>query len=154
MSLSEEQAGVISDRRRLWEVRKHCQVRPALGRNDIDGEELSAVPPVASPASSDVALSSLLKLLVDRLNADIAMVNLLNEEKQFFLAGAQKDNDEPTTEPARWFGCDQVLYSGELCERTIAIDSRHCPGIYEELDMIKNPRTNNLPFVKSTFAKF
>jgi signal transduction histidine kinase len=154
MSLSKEQAAVISDRRRLWEVRKYRQVKPALGRNNIDNGGSSAVPHVASPASTDVALSSLLQLLVTRLDGDIAMVSLLDEGTQFFLAGAQKGDTEPAVDPARWFGCDQVSHSGGLCERTIAIDSTQHPGIYEELDMTENPRTKDLPFVKGTFANF
>ena len=154
MSLSADQAAIISDRRRLWEVRKYCQVRPALGRNNIDGAESSAVPLGASPVPSDAALSSLLQLLVARTNADIAIISLLDEQTQFFLAGAQKDHDEPTTEPAKWFGCDEVSHSGGLCERTIVIDNTQCPGIYEELDMMENPRTKDLPFVKGTFSKF
>jgi hypothetical protein len=154
MSLPKEQAAVISDRRRLWEVRKYCQVRPALERNNIDGGESSAVPHVASSASSDVALSSLLQLLVAQLNADMAMVSLLDEETQFFLAGAQKDRNESVTEAVKWFGCDQVSHADGLCERTISIDSTQRPGIYEELDMTENPRTKDLPFVKGTFANF
>lgn len=154
MSLSTEQAAIISNRRRLWEVRKYCQVRPALGHSNVDGGESSGVPPVGSVASFDAALSSLLQLLVARTNADIAIISLLDEETQFFLAGAQNDSDEPTTEPAKWFGCDQVSHSGGLCERTIAMDITQRPGIYEELDMIENPRTKDLPFVSGTFANF
>ena len=143
MNLSKEQAAIIRDRRRLWEVRKYCQVRPALGGNNIDGGK-----------SSDVALSSLLQLLVTRLNVDIAMVSLLDEQTQFFLAGAHKDTTDPATEPATWFGCDQVSHAGGLCERTITIDNTQPPGIYEELDMTTNLRTKDLPFVKGNIASF
>lgn len=82
------------------------------------------------------------------------MVSLLDEETQCFLAGAQKNSDGPAIEATKWFGCDQVSHSGGLCERTIAIDSAQRPGIYEELDMINNPRTKDLPYVKGTFANF
>jgi hypothetical protein len=96
----------------------------------------------------------LLQLLVDRLGAEIAMVSLLDEETQFFLAGAGRDNNEPAVESARWFGCDQVSYYGGLCERTITVDRTHHPAIYEELDMSGNPRTRDLPYVGGTLDNF
>lgn len=154
MRLSKDQAAIISDRRRLWEVRKYCQVRPALGRNNIDGGKSSTAPTDAEPSTPDVALSSLLQLLVAQLDVDIAMISLLDEETQFFLAGAQKDNTEPTTEPAKWFGCDQISHADGLCERTIAIDGTQRPAIYEELDMTENPRTKDLPYVSGAVASF
>jgi hypothetical protein len=95
------QSAVLSDRRRVWEVRKYCQVRPVLGRNKVSGGKPSKEPQAAGATTSDNALSSLLQLLVDRLGADIAMVSLLDEETQFFLAGAGKDNNEPAVESAR-----------------------------------------------------
>jgi len=149
MSLSKEQAAVISDRRRLWEVRRYCQVRPALERNNIDGGKSST-----GPSTPDVALSSLLELLVNRLDVDIAMVSLLDEETQYFLAGAQRDTSEPAVESARWFGCDQIPHLGGLCERTIAIDSTKGPAIYEELDMTQNTRTQDLSYVSGALANF
>lgn len=120
-----------------------------MGGNNIDDGTSSA-----EPSSPDVALSSLLQLLVARLDVDIAMVSLLDEETQFFLAGAQNDNNEPITEPAKWYGCDRISHSGGLCERTIAIDSTHPPGIYEELDMTKETRTRDLPYVRGDIDNF
>jgi hypothetical protein len=154
MSTSKEQAAVISERQRLWEVRKYCQVRPVLGRNDVNGGELSEEPQVAELSPPDAALSSLLKLLMDRLDADVAMVSLLDEETQFFLAGAGKDNSESAVKSAKWFGCNQVSHYGGLCERTIAIGSTQHPAIYEELDMSRNSRTKGLPYFNGTLAKF
>jgi hypothetical protein len=95
-----------------------------------------------------------MQLLADRLGADIAMVSLLNEETQFFLAGAGKGNSGPAVKSARWFGCDQVSHYGGLCERTITVDRTQHPAIYEELDMFGNPRTRDLPYVGGTLANF
>lgn len=152
MNTPKEQTAVISDRQRLWEVRKYCQVRPVLSRNDVDDGKLAEEPQVAQPP--DAALSGLLQLLMDRLEADVAMVSLLDEETQFFLAGAGKDNSESAVESTKWFGCVQVSHYGGLCERTIAIDSTQRPAIYEELDMSENSRTKGLPYVNGTLAKF
>lgn len=152
MNLSKDQATLISDRRRLWDVRKYCQVRPALGRNNIDGGKSSTAFIGAEQSTPDVALSSLLQLLVAQLDVDIA--SLLDEETQFFLAGAHKDNSEPTTEPAKWFGCDTISHADGLCERTIAIDRTQGPAIYEELDMTGNPRTKDLQYASGAVANF
>jgi hypothetical protein len=154
MSTSKERAAVISDRQRLWEVRKYCQVRPVLGRNNVDGGNLAEESHVAEPCPPDAALSGLLQLLMDRLDADVAMVSLLDEETQFFLAGAGENNSESVVESTRWFGCNQVSHYGGLCERTIAIDSTQHPAIYEELDMSRNIRTKGLPYVNGNLAKF
>jgi signal transduction histidine kinase len=154
MNLSKEQDAAISDRRRLWEVRKYCQVKSALGRNKVGGGKPSKEPQSAGASPPDTALSSILQLLADRLGADIAMASLLDEETQFFLAGAGRDNNEPAVESARWFGCDQVSYHGGLCERTITVDRTQHPAIYEELDMSENPRTRDLPYVDGTLANF
>jgi hypothetical protein len=154
MSPSKGQSAVVSDRRRLWEVRKYCQVRPVLGRNKVGGGKPSKEPQAAGTATSDTALSSLLQLLVDRLGAKIAMVSLLDEEAQSFLAGAGRDKNEPAVESARWFGCDQVSHYGGLCERTITVDRTRHPAIYEELNMSGNPRTRDLPYVGGTLANF
>jgi hypothetical protein len=109
---------------------------------------------VAELSPPDAALSSLLKLLMDRLDADVAMVSLLDEETQFFLAGAGKDNSESAVKSAKWFGCNQVSHYGGLCKRTIAIDSTQHPAIYKELDMSRTSRTKSLPYVNGTLAKF
>jgi hypothetical protein len=153
MSTSKEQAAVISNPQRLWEVRKYCQVRVVLGRNDLDGSKLAEEPQMAEPSPPDAVLSGLLRLLIDRLDADVAMVSLLDEETQFFLAGAVKDNSESAVRCTEWFGCDQVSRYGGLCERTIAIDRTQHPAIHEELDMSGNSRTKGLPYVNGTLAK-
>jgi signal transduction histidine kinase len=154
MSTSKEEAVVISDRQRLWEVRRYCQVTAVLGRNHLDGGKPAEEIQVAKPSPPDAALSGLLQLLIDQLDADVAMVSLLDEETQFFFAGAAKDNSESAVRCTRWFGCDQVSRYGGLCERTIAIDRTHHPAIYEELDMSENSRTKGLPYVNGTLAKF
>jgi hypothetical protein len=148
-------AAIISDRQRLWEVRKYCQVKSILGRHDVhDGKTDKGPQMTAEPSRPNAALSSLLQLLMDRLKADMAMVSLLDEEAQFFLAGTRKDSTELPVEFIKWAGCDQVSHFGGLCERTLAVDSTHPPAIYEELDMSQSHRLKDLPYVDGTIAKF
>jgi hypothetical protein len=82
----------------------------------------------------------------------------LDDHVQYFLAGAEKDNidfSEVTLELSRWYACDEVIHHSGLCERTIAIDVKEHPSaIYEELDMARNDRTKNLPFVNGAIAGF
>lgn len=144
-----EHAAIISDRQRLWEVRKHCQVRAVLGRKDVaDGKSAEV------PSRTDPALKGFLQFLMGQVGADVAMVSLLDEETQFFLAGATKDNTELPAEFTKWFGCDRVSHFGGLCERTIAVDSAQPPAIYEELDMRETDWTKDLPYVNGTLAEF
>ena len=155
MNTPMEHAAVISDRQRLWEVRKHCQVRAVLGQCDVqDGESTGQARMAAEPPNPDPAMSSLLRLLMNHLDADLVMVSLLDEETQFFLAGAKKESTELPIEFPTWFGCDSVSHFGGLCERTIAVDSTQPPAIYEELDMSENSRTKSLPYVQGPLAKF
>jgi hypothetical protein len=154
MSTLKEQAAVISNPQRLWEVRKYCQVRVVLGRNHFDGGRLAEEFQMAEPSSPNAVLSGLLQLLIDRLDADVAMVSLLDGKTQFFLAGAVKDNSVYAVRCTKWFGCDQVSRYGGLRERTIAIDRTQHPAIYEELDVSGSSRTKGLPYVNGTLAKF
>jgi signal transduction histidine kinase/CheY-like chemotaxis protein len=106
----------------------------------------------------DAALTALVRGLVLQLEVDVAMISLLDDHMQYFLAGAEKDNidfSEVTLESSKWYACDEVIHHGGLCERTIAIDVKEHPSaIYEELDMARNDRTKNLPFVNGAIAGF
>jgi hypothetical protein len=160
MTLSSEQAAIVADRQRLWEVRKYCQVKPSLAtrkRNAVGDERVDEHPPTAEPSRPDAALTSLLRCLVLQLDVDIAVVSLLDDHSQYFLAGAGKDSIDSariTLESTRWYGCDAVDHHGGLCERTITLDTTQHPAIYEELDMARNCRTETLPFVNGDIARF
>jgi signal transduction histidine kinase len=59
------------------------------------------------------------------------------------------------TESTQWYGCESVVHHGGLCERTIAQEGLPgCMAFYEELDMTKTERTQNLSFVNGDTAKF
>jgi hypothetical protein len=106
----------------------------------------------------DAALTALIRGLVLQLDVDVAMISLLDDHMQYFLAGAEKDNIDfsgVTLESSRWYACDEVMNHGGLCERIIAIDvKKHPSAIYEELDMAGNDWTKNLPFVNGAIAGF
>jgi hypothetical protein len=91
-------------------------------------------------------------------NVNVAMVSLLDDRVQYFLAGAEEDNiafPEVTLESRRWYACDEVIHHDEFCGHMIAIDlKQHPSAIYEELDMVRNDQTKNLPFVNGTTSGF
>jgi hypothetical protein len=86
------------------------------------------------------------------------MISLLDEHTQYFLSGATSNdiNDARISlESARWYGCDSVSHHGGLCERTITLEHKlGAPVFYEELDLGKTERTQDLPYVNGTTADF
>jgi hypothetical protein len=162
MTLSSEQTATIANRKRLWEVRKFCQVKPSLtvwDRRAAAGHERLPVHPTRAEGSCpDAVLTALVRGLMLQLDVDVAMISLLDDHLQYFLAGAEKDNtnfSEVTLESSKWYAFNKVIHHCGLCERTITIDAKEHPSaIYEELDMAKNSLPKNLPFVNGAMAGF
>ncbi|RMZ16857.1 hypothetical protein D0860_00787 [Hortaea werneckii] len=155
-SLSDVLRESIEERARCLEVRKFCQVKPSLvqyGRHFERHSESSAT--TSDFNRTDAALTALLRCVLYELDADLAMVSLLDDETQYFIAGASRTSlgsAQVTLESARWYGCDSVLHHGGLCERTVTIPN--LPAVYEELDLAANYRTSQLPFVNGDVASF
>ncbi|KAI7471881.1 hypothetical protein KC357_g5914 [Hortaea werneckii] len=155
-SLSDVLRDNIEERARCLEVRKFCQVKPSLvqhGRH-FEGHSKSFAA-LSDFNRTDAALTALLRCVVYELDADLAMISLLDEETQYFVAGASRTSlgsAQVTLESARWYGCDSVLHHGGLCERTVKIPN--LLAIYEELDLAANDRTSQLPFVNGDVASF
>ncbi|KAI6820723.1 hypothetical protein KC327_g8828 [Hortaea werneckii] len=155
-SLSDVLRESIEERARCLEVRKFCQVKPSLvqyGRHFERHSESSAT--TSDFNRTDAALTALLRCVLYELDADLAMISLLDDETQYFIAGASRTSlgsAQVTLESARWYGCDSVLHHGGLCERTVTIPN--LPAVYEELDLAANYRTSQLPFVNGDVASF
>ncbi|KAI6889486.1 hypothetical protein KC360_g336 [Hortaea werneckii] len=156
-SLSEVLRESIEERARCLEVRKFCQVKPSLvqyGRHPERSRSNSPGAPVDFDRA-DAALTALLRCVVYELDADLAMISLLDDQNQYFIAGASRESlssAQVALESARWYGCDSVLHHGGLCERTITIPN--LTAVYEELDLSSNHHTARLPFVNGDVAKF
>ncbi|KAL1796718.1 hypothetical protein ACET3X_005258 [Alternaria dauci] len=161
--LSEQQRAIITDRTRIWEVRRFCQVLPSVVKY-IRGSEagLTNTPSERHGRyikdEPDGALTAMLRCLIHQTGADLAMVSLLDDHTQYFISGASQataNDANITLDSTKWYGCESVTHHGGLCERTITC--RNQPGnmaIYEELDMAASERTKDLPFVKGDIAKF
>lgn len=164
MSLTDQEKATIADRRRVWESRKYCQLQPATTRYARDGKASadSRSSHGESPDNTtepDPALTALLRGVLNQLSTDLVMISLLDDHTQFFISGASNancDNAEVTLASTQWYGCDEVIHHGGLCERTIAVEEM--PGepgaIYEVLDMGADERTRDLSFVTGKIASF
>ncbi|KAI7658502.1 hypothetical protein KC318_g11191 [Hortaea werneckii] len=156
-SLSNVLRESIEERARCLEVRKFCQVKPSLVQYGRHPERSHSNPSGATGdlSPTDAALTALLRCVVYELDADLAMISLLDDQNQYFIAGASRESlgsAQVTLESARWYGCDSVLHHGGLCERTVTIPS--LPAVYEELDLAGNHHTARLPFVNGDVASF
>ncbi|CAN9338891.1 unnamed protein product [Alternaria alternata] len=162
--LSEQQRATITDRTRVWEVRRFCQVLPSVVKY-VRGSEAGLTGTLPERQGRyiknepDGALAAMLRCIVHQTGADLAMVSLLDDHTQYFISGASRDNanDAKVTleDSTKWYGCESVTHHGGLCERTITRQNQ--PGnlaIYEELDMAASERTKDLPFVRGEIAKF
>ncbi|KAJ4350328.1 uncharacterized protein N0V89_008949 [Didymosphaeria variabile] len=153
--LTEQQLAFIADRGRVWQVRRFCQVLPSVVEYERGDETAHGT---YSGSEPNGALAALLRCVIYRLGADLAMVSLLDDHNQYFVSGASRHNIQDvklTLDSTRWYGCESVAHHGGLCERTIT--QQDYPGnmaFYEELDMAHTERTQNLPFVKGDIANF
>ncbi|KAF2630337.1 hypothetical protein BU25DRAFT_362458 [Macroventuria anomochaeta] len=111
-------------------------------------------PPVAAEPI-DTVLTAHAQLTAWRLNAERAMISLIDEETQYFVAestktvhlddAAQYDNPED----AIWAGCVRVPKAGRLCEHTISTlpPPEGGPALFEVLDLSKDERFDQLSFI-------
>lgn len=75
-SLSHQDEALVADRRRVWQVRKYCQVRPSIvqhsagGTDSVcgDGETASFH---GEHETADPAMAALLRGVLKQLNADL-----------------------------------------------------------------------------------
>ncbi|CAJ2507417.1 Uu.00g086030.m01.CDS01 [Anthostomella pinea] len=146
----------MEERRRIWQVRKYCQVKPAIIHYARNGETagVGAGDTDLHAGHGDYALAAMLRALVYELDADLAMISLLDEDKQYFLSGASRSFlplAKASLESTRWYGCDTVSSAGGLCIRTIR---RQREEIYEETDMAYEDYTKHLPFVTGEIASY
>lgn len=155
-ALSDLEEGSFEDRARISAVRKFCQAKPSVIHYErkLDRSH-DTTKPVDAEAKPDAALSALLRGLLYELDADLAMISLLDDRHQYFLAGVSRESLGTATtflEFTKWYGCDFVPHHGGLCERTVRMQD--LPAVYEELDLAANDRTSRLPFVNGTIANF
>jgi signal transduction histidine kinase/CheY-like chemotaxis protein len=140
-----DRAADITDPRRVWEVRRFCQVRTAHppGSCGVDSK-------------NDAALSGLLRCLLYELDADLAAITLLDEHTQHFLSVVHRSHlHDLTVQTTKWYGCEQIAHRGGICEKTVLLDTQDkTHPVYEILDLSADESTRSLPVVDGTVADF
>ena len=145
MAQTTDRAADITDPRRVWEVRRFCQVRTAHPPTTC-GED----------SKSDAALSGLLRCLLYELDADLAAITLLDEHTQHFLSVVHRSHlHDLTVQTTKWYGCEQIAHRGGICEKTVLLDQQdQAHPVYEILDLSADDSTKTLPVVDGTVADF
>ncbi|KAF1933546.1 uncharacterized protein M421DRAFT_52569, partial [Didymella exigua CBS 183.55] len=111
--------------------------------------------PPKGPEPLDTVLTAHAQLAAWRLHAERAMISLIDEETQYFVAESTKtvqlDNAEKYEDPedAIWAGCVRVPKAGRLCEHTIATPPPPEGGVacFEVRDLSQDARFNQLSFI-------
>ncbi|KAF3035909.1 hypothetical protein E8E12_002550 [Didymella heteroderae] len=104
---------------------------------------------------TDTVLAAHAQLAAWRLHAERAMISLIDEETQYFVAESTKtvhlDDAEKYDDPedAIWAGCVRVPKAGRLCEHTISTPPPPEGGVacFEVLDLSQDLRFNTLSFI-------
>ncbi|KAJ4324105.1 hypothetical protein N0V94_001458 [Neodidymelliopsis sp. IMI 364377] len=133
---------------------------PGLPQNTAEDRERARElykyfrPPLAGEPL-DTVLTAHAQLAAWRLDAERAMISLIDENDQYFVAESTKtsylDDAELHEKPGDgiWAGCVKVTKAGRLCEHTIAAHppAEGGPPLFEVLDLSKDCRFNKLDFV-------
>ncbi|KAL8993224.1 MAG: hypothetical protein Q9169_006507 [Polycauliona sp. 2 TL-2023] len=106
------------------------------------------------PSSPENTLTALAQLCALRLDASRAMVSVIAQDTQYFIAEATKtmdlveNNKSEADGDTLWVGCGSVGKQGRLCERTIELpaDTTTYP-CFTVTDLSNDTRFNQLPFV-------
>lgn len=138
----------VSERQRVREVHKYCS-------RFQDAQIQANLQTVASTkvASPNTNLTALMQLIAWRLGMQRAMVSVVDENEQYFLAESTKtlnleDPDRHETGDALWMGCGSTLRSEALCANTIEVP--RVPNKYacfSVTDLSRDPRFCHLPYV-------
>lgn len=82
--LSDEDKASISHQRRVWQVRKYCQVKPSisqysLGSTDLERTASNTVSLRGKDEPADPALAAFLRDVLRRLDADVVRITENND---------------------------------------------------------------------------
>ncbi|KAM3066328.1 hypothetical protein ACMFMG_003164 [Clarireedia jacksonii] len=144
-----------SERRRIREVRRYYNRSPndppIFGGNPAP-ESAGAVEstPLRSPNGT---LTAMMQLIALRLGMSRAMVSVVDNNAQYFLAEATKSldlSDSSKSGPGDelWMGCGGTVRSQALCAHTIeVVPEANNYACFSVPDLAADPRFFNLPYV-------
>jgi GAF domain-containing protein len=145
---------VLSERRRVREVRKY-HVRSPNERLDFAGGVAANISGIGTTtiSSPNTTLTALMQLIAWRLDMQRAMVSVVDEDAQYFIAEATKtlnlhDGIQHGDGDALWMGCGSTSRSEALCANTIeqqaGLDNY---ASFSVNDLSKDDRFCRLPYV-------
>lgn len=105
---------------------------------------------------SDPVLTSHAQLVAWRLNAQRALISLMDRDTQYFVAEGTKTlqlddiTQSDTPDDATWAACSNVPKTGRICEWTLGAlpPPEGGPAYFEVTDLSQDDRFNRLPFIQ------
>ncbi|EMR90806.1 putative two-component sensor protein histidine protein kinase (dhkj) protein [Botrytis cinerea BcDW1] len=145
-----------SERKRIREVRRYYKRSPddpPIAGESVPAESPETVRSVEKASSPNSTLTALMQLITWRLGASRAMVSVVDDNAQYFLAEATKTldlSDSSKHDPGDdlWMGCGGTIRSQALCAYTIEVipEPNHY-ACFSVPDLSADPRFCNLPYV-------
>ncbi|KAF7951365.1 hypothetical protein EAE96_006680 [Botrytis aclada] len=145
-----------SERKRIREVRRYYKRSPddpPIAGKSAPAESPETVRSVEKASSPNSTLTALMQLITWRLGASRAMVSVVDDNAQYFLAEATKTldlSDSSKHDPGDdlWMGCGGTIRSEALCAYTIEVipEPNHY-ACFSVPDLSADPRFRNLPYV-------
>ncbi|KAI9645526.1 hypothetical protein NHQ30_006268 [Ciborinia camelliae] len=145
-----------SERKRIREVRRYYKRSPddpPIAGESTPAESPETIRSVEKASSPNSTLTALMQLITWRLGAGRAMVSVVDDNAQYFLAEATKTldlSDSSKHDPGDdlWMGCGGTIRSQALCAYTIEVvpEPNHY-ACFSVPDLLADPRFCNLPYV-------
>ncbi|KAF7895335.1 hypothetical protein EAF00_007149 [Botryotinia globosa] len=145
-----------SERKRIREVRRYYKRSPddpPIAGESPPAESPETVRSVEKASSPNSTLTALMQLITWRLGASRAMVSVVDDNAQYFLAEATKSldlSDSSKHDPGDdlWMGCGGTIRSEALCAYTIEVipEPNHY-ACFSVPDLSADPRFCKLPYV-------
>ncbi|APA06225.1 hypothetical protein sscle_01g009950 [Sclerotinia sclerotiorum 1980 UF-70] len=144
------------ERKRIREVRRYYKRSPddpPIAGENVPAESPETIRSVEKASSPNSTLTALMQLITWRLGAGRAMVSVVDDNAQYFLAEATKTldlSDSSKHDPGDdlWMGCGGTIRSQALCAYTIEVvpEPNHY-ACFSVPDLMADPRFCNLPYV-------
>ncbi|KFY34081.1 hypothetical protein V494_07075 [Pseudogymnoascus sp. VKM F-4513 (FW-928)] len=141
---------VMSDSQRAQELRKFYAPFD-------DGSTPGSAQGINQSILDDGALGAYAELILWRLGGTRAMVSLIDNTTEYFVAGVTRPSSSSNeiTTSNDWFGCCTIETPGGLCENVMAMDgSKGEYPCFEVSSLDTHPRYEHQPVVDGTIASY
>ncbi|KFY88457.1 hypothetical protein V500_06345 [Pseudogymnoascus sp. VKM F-4518 (FW-2643)] len=122
-----------------------------------DGSTPGSAQGINQSILDDGALGAYAELILWRLRGTRAMVSLIDNTTEYFVAGVSRSDNSSNeiTISNDWFGCNTIETPGGLCENVMAMDgSKAGYPCFEVSDLHTHPRYEHQPVVNGVIASY